>query len=521
MAIDLVRENIECEQLLGESSADTVIKGEYVIPDTHPDVYQILTLDAKPSILTKEVMQDKIYLEGQIQFNVLYLAREDENRSGVYNVVYTAKFSNSIELSGVNRNMPCEAECYIEHMEPVIINERKIAVEGIIKLKSTVYKIYNFEIVKDLRGVADVQLLKNNTSVDKIAGTCDGEMIAKSHMQIPMDKPQIANVLKCEVGVHKKETKMFDGKLQVSAFAKIHVLYRGKDTTDICYVEDDVLVNKELELEGVNSYMDSYTDFRVDDMIYDVKEDDLGENRIVDVEALLRSSTKVMSKEKMDTIEDAYSPSIMMDMEKKNYELNVMHGQAENEAIVKSNIEIGENMPKPTSIVMPMAKVCVTDKKIVEGIVIIEGLLNVEVLYKTNEEDKSAYVVKDEIPFTTAVEIGGAKIDMQCIARVALENVEAAIEANTIGVKAIVSVYARVNYLTNKEFLVDVLPNEGEKPAKKASITIYFVQKEDTLWKIAKRYHTTVDTLVKINELESVDSLRAGGKLIIPGRALI
>jgi LysM repeat protein len=520
MAIDLVRENIECEQLLGEGSVDTVIKGEYVIPDTHPDVYQILTLDAKPSILTKEVMQDKIYLEGQIQFNVLYLAREDENKSGVYNVVYTAKFSNSIELSGANRSMPCEADCYIEHMEPVIINERKIAVEGIINLKSAVYKNYNFEIVKDLRGVADVQVLKSNASVDKIAGTCDGEMIAKSHMQIPMDRPQIGNVVKCDVDVHKKETKVFDGKVQVSAFAKINVLYRGKDTADICHVEDDVLVSKELEVEGVNSYMDSYTDIRVDDLIYDIKEDDLGENRVIDVEVLLRSNTKVMSKERVDTIEDAYSPSMMMDMEKKNYELNVMHGQAENEAIVKSNIELGEGDPKPNSIVMPMAKVCVTDKKLVEGKVLIEGLVNVEVLYRTNDEDKCAHVVKDEIPFSTAVEIPDAKIDMQCVAKASLESVEAAIEANTIGIKAIVGVYARVNYLTNKEFLVNVVPKEGEKPAKRASITIYVTQKDDTLWKIAKKYHTTVDSLVQINELDSVDSLRDGDKLIIPGRAL-
>lgn len=521
MAIDLVRENIECEQLLGESTADTVIKGEYVIPDTHPDVYQILTLDARPSITTKEVMQDKVYLEGQIQYNVLYLAREDENRSGVYNVAYTGKFTNSIELNGANRNMPCEAECYIEHIEPVIINERKIAVEGIIKLKSSVYKVYNFEIVKDLRGIADVQVLKNAESVDKIVGACDGEMIAKSHMQIPMDKPQIGTVLKCDVNVHKKETKVLEGKIQISAFADIGILYRGKDTTDIFYVDDNVLVNKELELAGVNPYMENYTDIRVDDMLFEIKEDDLGENRIVDVEALIRSSTKIMHKEQMDTIEDAYSPSMMMDMERKNYELNVMHGQSSNEAIVKGNIELGQDVPRPASIVMSMGKVCVTDKKLVEDKVVVDGLLNVEILYRTNEPEKSAFVVKDEIPFTTSIDLPGSKIDMQCIAKAALENVEAAIEANTIGVKAIVEVYARVNYMTNKEFLVNVVPKEGEKPSKKASITIYVVQNGDTLWKIAKRYHTTVDALVHVNELENLDSVKAGHKLIIPGRAII
>lgn len=521
MAIDLVRENIECEQLLGEGTADTVVKGEYVIPDTHPDVYQILTLDAKPSILTKEVMQDKVYLEGQIALNILYLAKEEENKTGVYSVSYNVKFSNSIELNGSNRDMPCEAECYIEHMEPVIINERKIAVEGIVKLKSAVYKVYNFEIVKDVRGLSDVQVLKDTASVDKIVGNCDGEMIAKSHMEIPMDKPEIGNVLKCDVDVHKKETKVLEGKIQISAFAHVVLLYRGKDSADLCFMDDDVLVNKELELDGVNSTMESMSDFRVDDMIFDIKENDLGEKRIVDVEALIRSNTKVMNKEQMDTIEDVYSPSMMMDMEKRNYDLNVMHGQASSEAIVKGNIELAQDTPKPESIAMSAGKVCVTDKKLVEDKVVVEGLLNVEVLYKTDDNEKCAFALKDEIPFTASVDIPGAKIDMQCVAKVSLENVEAAIEANTIGVKAIVQVYARVNYMKNKEFLVNVIPNEGEKPVKKASVTIYVVQRGDTLWKIAKRYNTTVDSLVQVNELETLDSINLGEKLIIPGRAVI
>jgi LysM repeat protein len=521
MAIDLIKESIECEQLLGENTADTVIKGEYVIPDTHPDVYRILTLDTKPSISTKEVMQDKIYLEGQIQYNVLYLAKEDENRSGVHNVAYTSKFSNSIELDGANRTMPCEAECYIEHMEPVIINERKIAVEGIIKLKSALYKNYNFEIVKDLRGLTDVQVLKDTASVDKIVGNVEGEIVAKSHMQISMDKPQIGTILKCDANIHKKESKLLEGKVTLSAFARFEILFRGKDTEDIYYIEDDVLVNKELEFDAINSYMQSYTDFRVDDMIFDIKEDDLGEKRIVDVEALIKTNTKVMSKEHLDTIEDVYSPSMVMSMEKKNYDLNVMHGQSTNEAIVKGNIELAEDSPKPVSIIMSTGNVCVTDKKLVEDKVLVEGLLNVEVLYNTSEEDRRVFVIKDEIPFTTVVEVPGAKIDMQCIAKVALENIEAAIEANTIGVKAIIGVYSRVNYIVNKEFLVNIVPNEAEKPSKKASITIYVVQNGDTLWKIAKKYNTTVDALIQINELENLDDLQLGMKLIIPGRALI
>ncbi len=56
---------------------------------------------------------------------------------------------------------------------------------------------------------------------------------------------------------------------------------------------------------------------------------------------------------------------------------------------------------------------------------------------------------------------------------------------------------------------------------KKSSITIYVVQQGDTLWKIAKRYYTTVDNLVLINEIDNPDVIKPGQKLIIPGKAII
>lgn len=38
-------------------------------------------LDAKPKITNKEVMQNKVYVEGEIKCNVLYLATGDEGKS--------------------------------------------------------------------------------------------------------------------------------------------------------------------------------------------------------------------------------------------------------------------------------------------------------------------------------------------------------------------------------------------------------------------------------------------------------
>lgn len=519
MALELVRENIECEQLLGENFADTIIKAEYVIPDTHPDVIEILTLDAKPFITLKEVMQDKIYVEGQVEYTILYLAKEDE-KYGVFSAAYTGKFSNNIELEGAAHKMLCEAECYIEHMECSIANERKIVIEGIFKLKAEVYKNYNFQIIKDITGSENMQFLKKPASIDKVVGTIEGNLPVKSNMLVPMDKAQIGKVLNCEVYPHKQEVRVLDGRIEVSAFAHVKLLYRGKETRDVFCIEDDVLVTNEIEAAEINSSMNQYTDFKVESMEFNIKDDDLGESRVIDLEASIKTRSKIMAKEELETIEDAYSPDLILSMTKKNYELNIIHGQSNYESIVKGNIDVGSN-PKPIEVINTTGNVCVTDKKLVEDKVVVDGLLNVNVLYKTADDDKNIYSLSEEFPFSNSIDVQGTKIDMQGIARILMENVEASVEANTIAVKAVVQTYVRVNYVTHSDFVTDIVPVEGELPEKNSSITIYVIQDGDSLWKIAKKYFTTMDNIIRINDIEDAENLKIGDKLIIPGRAII
>lgn len=518
--MELVKESIQYEQLLGESTVDTVIRSEFVIPDTHPDVSEILMIDSKPLIVSKEVIQDKVYLEGQIESNVLYLANV-EGKNEVFSVTYTKGFKNYLEVPGATHEMRCEAYSYVEHMECGIANERKITVEGIIQLKGEVYKNYRFDIVKDLEDYQDIQLLKNPVSVDKILGTVNGDMIAKSHMQVEMSKPQIQNILKCDANVHKKTVKLMDGKAQVDAFVHFKVLYKAKDSRDLFCLEDDVFVTKEFPIEGANSFMNAFGVLEVEGVEFDVREDDLGENRIADIEALIKCNVKVMNKTDVDMIEDAYSPTVMLEMEKKDFELNVNHGNTTVEAITKDNLDVNPAYGRPTEMIMNTGKASITDKKLVEDKVLIEGVLNVKALYRTDNEDNYVGMVDEEIPFTATVDIPGAKIDMQGNAKVTLESLDTAVEGNTIGVKAVVSVDVRVDYKTHKEFLVGMKPLEGEVPSKKASVTIYVVQTGDTLWKIAKKYFTTIEDLVKVNELENSNVLKVGEKLIIPGNAAI
>jgi LysM repeat protein len=118
------------------------------------------------------------------------------------------------------------------------------------------------------------------------------------------------------------------------------------------------------------------------------------------------------------------------------------------------------------------------------------------------------------------IDILGAEENMKSIVKAALEGIEAFVEGNSIAIKATVMLSGKILYEMNKEFISDIVEEEGDVPQKKASITIYVVGEGDTLWDLAKKYNTTVNDLIKINKIEEPEHIGRGHKLIVPGRAI-
>ena len=48
------------------------------------------------------------------------------------------------------------------------------------------------------------------------------------------------------------------------------------------------------------------------------------------------------------------------------------------------------------------------------------------------------------------------------------------------------------------------------------SIIVYYARVGDTLWKIAKKFGSTVDEIVKVNGIENPDVIMPGEQLFIP-----
>ena len=63
--------------------------------------------------------------------------------------------------------------------------------------------------------------------------------------------------------------------------------------------------------------------------------------------------------------------------------------------------------------------------------------------------------------------------------------------------------------------VTDIVMEDAAENLPAAGAVIYMVQKGDSLWKIAKKYRTTVADIIAVNEIENPELIYPGQKLLI------
>ena len=72
------------------------------------------------------------------------------------------------------------------------------------------------------------------------------------------------------------------------------------------------------------------------------------------------------------------------------------------------------------------------------------------------------------------------------------------------------------SYRSTNMNIMDEIQTNGEREAEDYSILMYIVKKGDTLWKIAKRFGSTVEDIVRTNGIQDENKIDIGQKIFIP-----
>lgn len=513
--ITLKKQKINYEGKTIEGFNDFTVKGEYLIPDTHPDIHKVLMVDVNTNITNSEAFTDKIFVEGEVVYSVIY-SGENESGNNTYGVSYSDKFNLYIESFGMKKENLYDVVVEVLDVKASILNERKISIEGLLKFRSTSNESLELDVMNEFDGEEDIELLMKDLKMCEVKGNFTEELINESVINVPMDKVAISKILICDSSIYKTECKILNDKVVYNSYCRVKVLYKGINSDEVCYIEQDIYLTKEVDTPDTLEGMVGIDSWSIEGFEFLVDEDEAGESRVINVYINLKCNLKVLSDSTISVIDDAYSKDCFVNLVKNTYKMNNLEDHVITDIIVKDNFDI-ENVA--TNIVYTNGRCYITDKKVVEGKVVVEGVVKSDVIYKTNSSEDSFMSSSYEIPFTTSFDSDKIKLGMDATVRCNLESIDAFIEAKTIGIKAIVNVKVYVNSEVRRDVLVDMYKTQEENSVKDCSCIIYVVGEEDTLWSIAKKYCVSIEDICRVNDISDDEDL-SGVRLLIPCKAI-
>jgi len=514
LAVEYIRDVLKVDQVIGQEMSQVLVEGDVIVPESKPDIGKILDVGGTVVLNSKEVIQDRLMVEGEVRYNILYTGQEDDQL--IDNLEAETGFTHYIEIPGAKPNMMSMLKWEVEHVEYEIVNSRKLNIKAVLHLDGRISSVVQLEVVQGFKDMPEVQVLKDGIEGISSREQGSSQAIVREDLELEDGLPSIQQILKKDAYVRLKEKQVADNRVTVRGDIHIKILYSCADENEpIQHISYDMPFAHSIDIMGAYQGMNCNENVWVQELFVEPREDINGELRILSIEAVIWAEAQVFEVERREVLVDAYCPGMVMEPKKRKIRLTRMVGEQEDQMLIKEVVAFPGTAPPGERVFHAEVKPIIAEQYVDDGKIIIDGVLVSNIIYRTGGASPVLTSLKEDIPFRHSIDMQDATEDMECMSRLMVEHVNCALIApDEVELRAVINAQVRVFSITEKEVIlgVDVKEMEGSKDS---GIYIYFVQPGDSLWSVAKKYNTTIDNILKFNHIEEPRILHTGDKLLI------
>lgn len=505
MVIDTVKENLCINKRISTKKEIFQVEGDMIVPDSKPDILNTICTSGVVCIYKKEIMTDKIRIDGNINTYIMYLADSSEDK--VRGINTDLDFSEFIQVPNCQEGMTCKLEVNLKSIESKIINGRKINIKATVEAKVSVFSNEEVEIINDLTNAEEIKMLKEDLKVNSLVGTGETKIYAKDNIAIN-NIDNLAEILKSNICICDKDVKVSYNKILVKAEAEVNIMYLTEDNRINC-VNAKIPVVGFIDIQNVN-------DDSICDVNYEIKnillKPNPSEEHSVYVEIEVGVVATVYEEKQINLIQDLYSPCENLDCNKKKITTITDKKSSQEIKQIREKLTL-EGMENKSIIDVDVIPIIENENKL-NSRIIYEGELQLMFVVSDNEmqiDTKSA-----KIPFEYAVENLDNGEEMNTDMEMEILNKDFILQDGGI-VSSNIDIKMNMNSYRNTDLnIMDEIQTNGEREAQDYSIVMYIVKKDDTLWKIAKTFGSTIEDIVRTNGIEDENKIDVGQKLFIP-----
>ena len=507
MSIKLSKKNICINKVIGQKEETFLVQNDEIVPDIKPDVLNIISSNGIICMYKKESQDNgKIKFDGSIYIYTMYVA--DDETGSIKTITSTLDFSKTIDMDGIKENMQFKSRAEIKSIDCKILNGRKISLQANVKIKVLAYSNETVEIVQNIDNIEDLQKLNRSYNVNSLLGNGNTKVYAKESIPINTED-ELSEIIKVKINIINKEEKVSYNKILAKSDAEIKIVYITQDGR-INSVTSKIPVMGFIDIQNV-------AEENICDVTYELKNMLIKPNNVDDhsiyVELEIGIDCFVYESKEINIMEDLYSPTISL-LYNRN-KVKVM--QNRRKIVQMCNIRKQEVISE-----IENGKICdvevkpvIINRQILDGKILYEGEVKLVFLYvPANGNRIESKSIIEQFTFNATNENVNSK--NQITTGISVTNQDFIIMPDgSIDVNVDLTFNIEISEMRNINIISNVEEDENKRK-ERCSIVIYYTKPGDTLWNIAKRFGSTVDSIIKVNEISDPDTIMPNEQLFIP-----
>lgn len=490
-----------------DTVAEQLADVDLTLPDYCPDIEKILKCTLTPKIQTKTLSGGQLQIEGYCIVNVLYI--ENINKT-IRCCEQSVNFSQCFSIKDTPDNPVIITKTKSEYINCRALSPRRLVMHGAFSLYVKVIATEKCMIYASADN--ELEVLKRPMQCASLISLCQEQFNICEEISVG-DKPAIESVLYSDVGVSITDIKSITGKLIINGEVALKILYISDIETGTTGKMDYLLpFNQIIDCDGIDENTINCVTCEI--LSYDIrlKNEMLSEKPsvILDVKLCVTEQGYVINEE--DLIVDAYSISCESKPEFEQFKI-INEIIPVNEAFMEK-ISVKVDDGKISKVLDIYTDFISVDSNITDDGIKLNGKINVCML-SLNEENTPVFIERtvDYEHYLNSVTDCNALISPE--ARTVSISYRLA-DDSTVELRCEIKVSAKAQ----KKSLVKAVNNVNvyeDSPVitDNCALTLYFANKGESLWNIAKSHKTRLDMLLAENATDSV-MLDSPQMLLIP-----
>ena len=489
MEMRLLKESVQMERLAAQGESQAVVEGEMTLPGGLREEARVLHAGGMAVAEAVEALQDKVSVSGKVAFHALYT----QGDPGKVNALEaTADFTHIMDMPGVQPRNRCRVEAQVEHVEASVSGGR-LTMKAIVRLFGRAMTQQPVEALTGIAGVEGLEMSTRQITVKRMVAEGAGETLLREEFALP-EGLKIRDTLYGTATAQLNDVTGGLGRIGMTGQVNLEVVHASSmPGKPVVVTRHTMPFDYAVELTGEDGeQLEGRVTVRD---VAVVSQDGEDGGRTLRAEVLLGMEGWADRREELTVLDDAYTTSgDALTLTGQTVSCRVDDGFCQAAESGKAMLMLPEGSPAVRGLMCGFASPVLTGRERIGGRLNVEGMLEVTLLYMT-DDSPAPVAVRMEEPFRMTFAAQTGEEDFIALSMTDVD--VSAVTSDRVEMKYIMHLQASGTRTREARLVTDVACAPAEEMP--GGIILYFTQPGETLWDIARRYRVPVRDVQNLN----------------------